>query len=164
MRASSKRNENRSLSCPTAVVEAPIEVVWDLLSHPEGWGGFYDMRILSVEPPGRAAVGQRIIAETGPVFLHLKVLLEFVAIHEGNHRIGVRVRLPFGICVLEDMECRQISVDKCRVNYHCNFSFPDGWRGKALSLLMRRELQTGPADSLMRLKIAAERRLSDDTN
>jgi hypothetical protein len=140
------------------VVEAPIEVVWDLLSHPEGWGGFYDIRILSVEPTGRAVVGQRIAAETGPSFLHLKVSLEFVSIDEAHHRVGIRVRLPFGVSVFEDMDCHRINADTCRVNYHCNFSFPDGWRGRALKLLMRRGLQNGPVDSLMRLKNAAESR------
>jgi hypothetical protein len=147
-------------SCPTDLVEAPIEVVWDLLSHPEGWGAFYDIRILSVEPAGRAAVGQRIAAETGPSFLHLKVSFEFVAIDEANHRVGIRVRLPLGLSVFEDLDCCRISADRCRVNYHCNFSFPDGWRGKVLRLLLRRELQSGPADSLFRLKNAAESRLS----
>jgi hypothetical protein len=152
--------ESVHASCPTEVVEAPIEVVWDLLRHPEGWGDFYDIRILSVEPPGRAVAGQRIAAETGPSFLHLKVSLEFVSIDEANHRIGIRVRLPFGLSVFEDMDCSRISADKCRVNYHCNFSFPDGWRGKVLRLLVWRGLQDGPADSLLRLKNAAESRLS----
>jgi hypothetical protein len=146
------------VSCPTEVVAAPIEVVWDLLSHPEGWGGFYDLRILSAEPAGRAVVGQRIAAETGPRLLHLKVSLEFVSIDAASHRLGVRVLLPFGLAVLEDLECRRLSADKCRVNYHCNFSFPGGWRGKVLRLLLRRGLQSGPADSLMRLKNAAESR------
>jgi hypothetical protein len=155
--------ESVHASCPTEVIAAPIEVVWDLVTHPEGWGRFYDIRILSVEPAGRAALGQRITAETGPVFLHLKVLLEFVSIDESHHRIGVSVRLPFGLSVVEDMECGRISADKCRVNYRCNFGFPGGWRGGALRLLLRRELQTGPADSLLRLKIAAERRWSGNT-
>src|SRR5262245_54212804 len=143
-------------SCPTAVVEASVEVVWDLLTHPQGWGHFYDIRILSVEPAGRAAVGQRITGETGTVFLRLKVLLEFVSIDEGDHKIGLRVRLPFGLSVFEDIECRRIGADTCRVSYGCNFSFPVGWRGRALQLLMRRELESGPADSLRRLKRAAE--------
>jgi hypothetical protein len=146
--------------CPTEVVEAPIEVVWDLLSHPEGWGGFYDFRILSVEPAGRAVVGQRIAGETGPRFFHLKVSLQFVSIDEVNHRIGVRVCLPFGLLVFEDMECRRISAEVCRVNYHCNFRFPGGLRGIVLKLLTQRELQNGPRDSLMRLKHAAESRVS----
>ena len=144
-------------SCPTAAVDAPIEVVWELLSHPEWWGGFYDIRILSVEPAGRAVVGQRIAAETGPSFLHLKVSVDFVRIDEERHNIQLRVGLPFGISVFEDLECCRIGANECRVNYHCNFSFPDGWRGKALKLLMRRELKDGPEESLTRLKDAAER-------
>ena len=45
-------------SCPTSVVNAPVEIVWAFLTHPERWGEFYDVRIASVEPPGPAVVGQ----------------------------------------------------------------------------------------------------------
>ena len=145
-------------SCPTEVVEAPIEVVWDLLVRPKGWGDFYDIRILAVEPAGRAVAGQRIAAETGPSFLHLKVSFELVSIDEANHRVAIRVRLPLGLSVFEDMDCVRISANKCRVNYRCNFSFPDGWRGKALRFLLKRELKNGPENSLLRLKNAAESR------
>jgi len=46
--------------CPTAIVEAPIEVVWNLLLNTAEWGKFYDVRMLSVDPPGPAAAGQRL--------------------------------------------------------------------------------------------------------
>ena len=43
------------LACPTALVEAPIDVVWGLLMNTAGWGKFYDLKVLSVDPPGPAA-------------------------------------------------------------------------------------------------------------
>ena len=42
--------------CPADRVQAPVEVVWELLMHPAGYGGFWEM---TVEPEGPAAVGQR---------------------------------------------------------------------------------------------------------
>ena len=46
------------LACPTALVEAPIDVVWGLLMNTAGWGQFYDGRVrqrcglnLQVPPP-----------------------------------------------------------------------------------------------------------------
>ena len=67
-------------TCPTSVVNAPVEIIWTLLTRPEGWGEFYDMRVASVEPPGPAVVGQTGLAETGPRLLHPKLKLRFVKI------------------------------------------------------------------------------------
>jgi hypothetical protein len=60
-----------STACPTAVVDAPIETVWNLLTNLAGWGDFYNVRVTSVEPPGTAVVGQQMRAESGPRWLHL---------------------------------------------------------------------------------------------
>jgi hypothetical protein len=43
-----------------------------LLTDPQGWGSFYDVRITSVEPPGPA-----VLAETGPLFVHLTLTILF---------------------------------------------------------------------------------------
>jgi hypothetical protein len=29
--------------CPADIVQAPVEVVWELLIHPAGYGGFWDI-------------------------------------------------------------------------------------------------------------------------
>ena len=50
---------------------------------------------------------------------------------------------------------------RCRVNYHCHFGFPDNWRGKLLRVVLGRALADGPADSLARLKRAAEARAAN---
>jgi hypothetical protein len=145
-------------SCPTAVINAPIDVVWRLLTEPAGWGDFFDVRVIGVEPPGLAVVGQRINGESGPRFLHLKVEFQFVEIDATHHSMGLKVRLPFGITVREDLSCVPLEPNQSRVNYHCGFDFPTGWRGVLARVVMRRELDSGPVDSLSRLKGAAERR------
>jgi len=144
-------------SCPTENVDAPVEVVWSLLTDAGRWGDFFDLRVQRVEPPGPAVVGQRCFGESGPSFLHLKVTFEFTRIDAARHALGLKVTLPFGISVREELDCVFVAAKQCRVNYHCNFEFQDGWRGRATRLLLRRELVTGPADSLARLKRAAER-------
>lgn len=50
-------------ACPTETVEAPIGVVWQLLTDFSVWGSFFDLRVISVEPPGPAALGQRMRGE-----------------------------------------------------------------------------------------------------
>jgi hypothetical protein len=146
-----------TLICPTDVVDAPIEVVWGLLTDPAGWGGFFDLRVRDVDPPGPAHVGQRLRAESGPAFLHLKVSVEFTQIDASDHRLGVKVVLPLGVVVSEDMHLAPVKADRCRVTYGCDFSFPNGLRGSIVQALLQREVRVGPAESLARLKAAAER-------
>ncbi len=145
-------------SCPTSIVNAPVELVWGLLTRPEKWGDFYDVRVTSVEPAGPAVVGQTVFAESGPRLLHLALEFRFTKIDAVNFGLGLDVKLPFGVTVYEDLNCVPIGQDQCRVNYNCGFAFPVGWRGMVARILMRRELNSGPVDSLSRLRRAAEER------
>ena len=153
------------LACPTEIVEAPVGVVWQLLTNLSGWGSFFDVRVISVEPPGPVAKGQRMIGESGPRWLHLGVSFECTLIDETHHQLEMDARLPLGLTVHEALDCVPLEGGRCRVNYHCNFGFPGGWRTRLARALLRRGLQDGPADSLLRLKRAAERehrgRMSD---
>ena len=84
-------------SCPTTIVNAPVRVVWGLLMNPAGWGEFFDVRIIGMSPSGLATAGQKIYAESGPSFLHLKVEFRFVEIDPERHALGLDVRLPFRV-------------------------------------------------------------------
>ena len=145
-------------ACPTDVVDAPIDVVWALLTEPTGWGGFFDIRNVHVDPPGPARVGQRVQARSGPRWLRLKIGFSFTRVDPADHRLGIDVRLPLGVTVREDLSCAPLGDDRCRVSYRCDFGFPEGWRGALLRAVLGRQLIAGPADSLARLKAAAERR------
>ncbi len=145
------------VSCPTSIVNAPVELVWQLLTSPEGWGDFYDVRITAVDPAGTAVVGQTVFAESGPQFLHLKLQFRFTDIDALNYKLGLDARFPLGVTVREDMTCVPLGEKQCRVNYNCGFGFPGGWRGAVVHFFMRRRLDTGPADSLARLQREAER-------
>ena len=143
-------------ACPTSVVEAPVDVVWQLLTDLSGWGGFFNIRVTSVEPSGPAAVGQRMLAEAGPRWLHLGISVEFTLIDEPHHKLELDARFPLGLTVHEALDCVPLEGGRCRVNYHCNFGFPGGWRGRLMRVLLSRGLKKGPADSLLQLKHAAE--------
>lgn len=144
------------VSCPTALVDAPAQVVWRLLTEPAGWSDFFDMRVVRVEPPGTALVGQRVYGESGPRWLHLGVTMEFTEIDPVHGKLAMAIQLPVGVAVREELCCSAVGEVQCRVNYNCNFSFPPGLRGRLVKLLLRRELVAGPAESLSRLKRAAE--------
>lgn len=147
-------------SCPTVVVDAPADTVWTLLTNPAGWPSFYDVRVMRIEPAGRATVGQRVFAESGPRWLHLPVMLTYTDIDPGMRSLELDVKMPLGLAVNEALSCSPISDRQCRVNYHCHFVLPRGWRGMLLKTFLRREIHEGPADSLRRLKDAAEQRFA----
>jgi len=144
------------LACPTEIVEAPAGVVWKLLTNISGWGSFFNVRVISVEPPGPAARGQRLPGESGPRWLHLGLAVEYTLIDATHYRLELDARFPLGLTVHEALDCVPLEDGRCRVNYHCHFGFPGGWRGRLLRVLLRRRLEAGPADSLLRLKRAAE--------
>ena len=145
------------VSCPTAVINAPVDVVWALLMEPAAWGGVFNVRVGSIDPPGRAIVGQKICGETGLRILHLKLTFRMIEIDLDHHRLCLDVQLPFGIMVHEDLSCTPLDADHCRVDYRCNFDFPRGWRGSLAKILIHHGFDSGPEDSLSRLKYAAER-------
>jgi len=113
--------------------------------------------VLSVEPPGPAHPGQRLIGNPGPRFLPLRLEFDFTDVDSRNHHLGIDGRLPFGIKVREDMKLTAIDPERCRVSYNCDFTLPEGVRGQLLWLLVGRGFESGPADSLERLKNEAER-------
>ena len=146
------------LSCPTAAVNAPVDLVWDLLVTPADWGSVFDVHLLGVDPPGPAVTGQVVHGETVFGMFHLKLTFRIREIDPESHHLGLDAKLPFGLRVREDIQCTPLDDSHCRVRYRCDFDFPAGWRGAAIRALLGRRLDSGPADSLSRLKRAAERR------
>jgi hypothetical protein len=144
------------MACPTGIVEAPVGVVWKLITNLSGWGRIFDFRVTSVEPPGPAVKGQRMLGEKGPRWLHLGMSFEYRLIDETHYKLEMDARFPLGITVHEALDCVPLEDGRCRVHYHCDFGFPGGWRGQLMRILLSRGLKTSPADSLSRLKRAAE--------
>jgi hypothetical protein len=93
--------------------------------------------------------------------LKFRVTFVYRELDADGHRILMDLRLPFGISVAENLDVSPISAVQSRVNYHCNFDFPRGLRGVLLRLVLSRERDKGPADSLIRLKRAAEGRWAE---
>jgi hypothetical protein len=142
--------------CPTDVVKAPVEVVWALLTTPAGWGSFFDAEVLSVEPPGSAAPGQRVGVASGRWPARFRLLFEFTEVDAASGSLRLEINLPFGIINHEELVCTPLGPAECRVAYGCNFDFPLGLGGLVLRVLLSRSFAAGPADSLARLKWAAE--------
>jgi uncharacterized protein YndB with AHSA1/START domain len=84
--------------CPAAVVQAPVERVWDLLTRPAGFDLWVDTELESAEPDGRARAGQRMRFRA-PVAagLTLRLTIDVVDVDAELRRLRFLATLPFGI-------------------------------------------------------------------
>ena len=101
--------------CPADRVQSPVEVVWELLMHPAGYGGFWDMTVERVEPQGPAAVGQRFFAWT--LCRRLRIDGEILEVDAVRHAIRFQTTLPFGLVGDNRIACSPIDAGSCMVRY-----------------------------------------------
>ena|SRR2546430_11402753 len=83
--------------CPSAMIQAPVATVWQLMTRPEGFDTWVDGRLEAAEPPGPARAGQRLRLSTWAAGIRFRVLIEVREVDAGAHRLRMLVRLPFGI-------------------------------------------------------------------
>jgi len=83
--------------CPAAVVGAPINRVWALVSSPEGLDAWVDATLLSADPDGPARPGQRLRLETGALGRRFPVTIDVLEVDEEAHRLRLLVALPLGV-------------------------------------------------------------------
>ena len=80
--------------CPAAVVAAPVESVWELLSEPTLYDVWWDARTERIVPEGKAAPGQ-----------------------PDKHQIQLHVTLPPGTVNETTITCTAIDTASCRVQF-----------------------------------------------
>lgn len=100
-------------TCPTDVVAAPAERVWDLVTYAESLAGWSGARLLDGPRDRRLRAGDRLVlaAELG-----LKVVLDIRAL-EPPHSLTVDVRLPFGVLNHEIIRIAPLGDDRSRVSF-----------------------------------------------
>jgi hypothetical protein len=101
--------------CPADRVQAPVEIVWDLLMHPTEYGQFWDMTVERVEPEGPASVGQRIFASL--LCRRLRIDGEVLEVDPVRHAIRFRMTLPFGLVGDNRISCSPIDAGSCMLRY-----------------------------------------------
>src|SRR5205823_7288384 len=83
--------------CPSAVVDAPPERVWGLLTRPEGFDVWTDATLVAAEPEGPARAGQRLRLETSALGRHWAVTIDVLDVDPERRLLHFRVDLPFGL-------------------------------------------------------------------
>src|SRR4051794_14563257 len=104
-------------TCPTAMVEAPADRVWHLLTTPgelQRWSG-----VKIVKGPDRPlATGDQIVFRAGLGAL-LEVRFQVMGLERWRwRRLALEVHLPFGIVNDEVIVLTPASAGACRVTYH----------------------------------------------
>ena len=99
--------------CPVAIVQAPPERVWGLLSEPANYALWWDAQTRAVIPAGPAQAGQKIYARARG----LRVEVTVNAVDESGHQLDLTTQLPLGITVFNHIACRALPDRATQVSF-----------------------------------------------
>ncbi len=80
-----------------AVVEAPVDRVWDLVTTPEEFGRWTDATLVGAEPPGRTLSGQRLRLVSSALGHAFRVDMTVLDVDTERRSLRLLIRLPFGL-------------------------------------------------------------------
>src|SRR5437764_14683773 len=112
MRSSGRMSLN---VCPSDRVHAPVEVVWELLMHPETYGRFWDLTVERLEPRGPASAGQRFAGATQELGRRWTFEGVVEEVDPEQHQIRFRLALPVGVVGDDRIVCTPIDPRSCTV-------------------------------------------------
>ena len=104
-------------TCPIAVVNAPLQRVWELLSEPKNYDLWWDAQTQSIIPEGRARAGQKIHAKTTEFGKAWDVTAIVDGVDETRHHIDLTTRLPFGITGHNHITCTALADRTTQVSF-----------------------------------------------
>ncbi|MGB8645402.1 MAG: SRPBCC family protein [Anaerolineae bacterium] len=104
-------------ACPIAVVNAPVDQVWSLLSDPAGYALWWDAQTRSIAPKGPAQAGQKIDAQSKGLGKQWDVRITVESVDESKHQIDLTTRLPLNITVHNHIVCVPVDGATCRVTF-----------------------------------------------
>jgi hypothetical protein len=103
--------------CPADRVHAPVELVWELLTVPAGYGRFWDMTVERVVPEGPAAAGQRFFGWSQALFRRWRFDGEVLEVDSERHQIRIRTYLPLGIVGDNRILCTPLDDRSCNLRF-----------------------------------------------
>ncbi len=105
-------------TCPTDIVNAPVERVWALLANPLRYAEWHDLRVIQAEPAGPAQPGQVIregIRAAGRTVYLVTLIVR--AVDAERHQIAFESHFPLGISGHNRVACVAVDPTRCRVSY-----------------------------------------------
>lgn len=104
-------------ACPAAVVAAPVESVWELLSEPTLYDEWWDAHTERIVPEGKATPGQVLYAKTSALGRKWDVTLRVEMVNPEKHQIQLRISLPLGTVNHATITSTAIDTASCRVQF-----------------------------------------------
>jgi Polyketide cyclase / dehydrase and lipid transport len=95
--------------CPAAVVAAPIEKVWQMLTHTDTYDRWWDARTERIEPPGLASVGQTLYATSEELGRKWPVTLQIELVDDIKHQLRLKTTLPLGMTMVNHISCASVA-------------------------------------------------------
>jgi len=103
--------------CPIAVVNAPPERIWSLLSEPARYALWWNADTRTITPAGSAQPGQIILAETRELGRTWPVHITVTGVDAARHAIDLTTRLPLGITVYNHITVARAAGSAGRVSF-----------------------------------------------
>jgi hypothetical protein len=103
--------------CPADTVHAPIDRIWNLLTHPADYGRFWDLTVERVEPEGPAVVGQRFVGWSWGLGKRWRIDGNILEVDAERHHILFRMGYPFGVVSTNRLMCTPTGEDSCLVRF-----------------------------------------------
>ncbi len=102
--------------CPAAVVAAPVESVWDILSDTKCYEEWWEARAERIVPEGKAVPGQMIYLAATGLGRRWEMTLRIERVNPEKHQIVFYGELLGGISH-NSITCTAIDAVSCRVQY-----------------------------------------------
>jgi len=103
--------------CPIALVNAPIDIVWQFLAGPAEYAAWTDAEFIRAEPSAAAVEGQKIFFRTRAVGRWWPVVMELGTV-DAPRVLELRVLLPLGIVNSEHITVLPLSGRETRVSFN----------------------------------------------
>jgi uncharacterized protein YndB with AHSA1/START domain len=104
-------------TCPTDVVNAPVERVWALLADPLRYDEWTDLREIQAAPPGAATPGQVVRGVTREAGLTFQATFIVLAVDPDTHQIEYESHLPLGVVGHNRIVAVPLDPSRCRVSF-----------------------------------------------
>ncbi|HVE84864.1 MAG TPA: SRPBCC family protein [Myxococcales bacterium] len=102
----------RIQACPTDVVEASPERIWELITRPENLDRWVGIKV--ADPPARAlVVGDRIVLHRGPAKVHWQILAM-----DPPRELTMDVLSPLGVVNHEVIRISPVGERRTRVTFN----------------------------------------------
>lgn len=103
--------------CPVATVAAPVEDVWELLTHPSRYDEWVDAHFERSVPEGPMVAGQIVYLWSSEFGKRFDISFVIKKVDPDKHLLQLDAMLPFGVVNHETITCISLDGNACRVQF-----------------------------------------------